>query len=64
MLIVNAGVLKLSSAAALGQLNKVRRDPPRLIFREELAADRRSELVLVIDVCELLPVMISHDEIA
>jgi hypothetical protein len=39
------------------------RDLPRLIFREKLAADRRSEFALIIDVCELLPVMISHDEI-
>jgi hypothetical protein len=34
-------------------------DPPRLVFGERLAAARRSELALIIDVCEPLPVVIS-----
>jgi hypothetical protein len=54
----------LSLLQKLQQLGDIRRNSPRLIFREQLAADRRSEFVLIIDVCEPLPMVIAHNKIA
>lgn len=58
------GVPEITSSQQLRQLRDIHRNPPRFVFGEQLAADCRSELGLIIDVCELLPVMISHGEIA
>jgi hypothetical protein len=44
----------------LRQLGDIRRDPPRLIFREQLGRRSPARLVLEVDVSELLAVVIAH----
>jgi hypothetical protein len=44
-----------------GKLGDIRRDPPRLIFREQLGRRSPARLVLEVDVSELLAVVIAHD---
>jgi len=51
----------LPSTQQLRQLGDIRRDPPRLIFREQLGRRSPARLVLEVDVSELLAVVIAHD---
>ena len=44
-----------------GQLRNVRRDPARLILRQQLGRRPSPRLILVIDVSELLSVSVPHD---
>jgi hypothetical protein len=43
-------------------LSDIRRNPPRLVFREQLGRRSPARLILIINVPELLPVAINHDE--
>jgi hypothetical protein len=45
----------------LRQLGDVRRDPPRLVFGEQLGRRALSRFTLIIDVSELLAVAVAHD---
>jgi len=47
-------------ASSSGQLGDIRRDPPRLIFREQLGRRSPAGLVLEVDIGELLTVVIAH----
>jgi hypothetical protein len=51
----------LPSTQQLRQLGDIRRDPPRLIFRELIGRRSPARLVLQVDVSELLAVVIAHD---
>ena len=48
--------------ASARQLRNVRRDPPHLVFGEQLGRRSPPRLTLIIDVGELLPVGVPHDE--
>ncbi len=52
----------LSRPQQLRQLGEVRRDPPRLVAREQLSRRSSARLVLEIDVGERLPASVAHDE--
>ena len=43
-------------------LGDIRRNPARLIFREQLGRRSAPRLILEIDIGELLPVGVPHDE--
>jgi hypothetical protein len=46
----------------LRQLRHVGRNPPRLVFREQLGSRSPAGLILEIDIGELLAVVIAHDK--
>ena len=49
-------------AQQVRQLSDVSRKAPRLVFAEELADDRLAGLSVVLEVAELLPGAVLHDE--
>ena len=48
-------------AYQVGELSNVRRDPARLILRQQLGRRPSPRLILVIDVSELLSVSVTYD---
>ena len=46
----------------LRQLGDIHRDPPSFILAEQLSRGSATGLILVIDIGELLPAVILHDE--
>jgi hypothetical protein len=53
---------RVKSCAIARQLRRVRRDPPRLILREQLGRRPPPRLFFEIDVGQLLPAAVFHNE--
>ena len=51
-----------SMPGEIARFNRIRRDPPRLVFREQLGSRSPARLILEIDIRKRLAAVVAHDK--